>query len=199
MILKKRPEALSFLAIVIALASIGYAAGIVGYQVWTTDADYSFGLQVMLPRLGLIISGFMGACGAFATANKYNQQSKKLSTVYTQVSVVLLVIGTALLAYGLWNWRTGYQLIYSTLGPAFVGNGMFILIHRLNLVTSKVATVTIAACLLIPAFVVASIGRPSPFDAWQFVVVLNGGTSLFILMAALGGSFVMNSLMKQLT
>ncbi|HBR0573399.1 hypothetical protein ACK6TQ_02290 [Escherichia coli] len=199
MILKNRPEALSFLAIVIALASIGYAACIVGYQVWTTDADYSFGLQVMLPRLGLIISGFMGACGAFASANKYNQQSKKLGTVYTQVSLILLAIGTALLVYGLWNWRTNYQLIYSTLGPAFVGNGMFILMHRLNWATSKIATVVITAGLLISAFVVASIGRPSPFDVWQFVVVLNGGTGLFILMAALGGSFVMNGLMKQLT
>lgn len=53
MVFKNRPEVLSLLAIVLALASIGYAKGIVGYQVWTTDEGYSFGFQVMLPELYL--------------------------------------------------------------------------------------------------------------------------------------------------
>lgn len=53
MVFKNRPEVLSVLAVVLALASIGYAKGIVGYQVWTTDEGYSFGLQVMFPELYL--------------------------------------------------------------------------------------------------------------------------------------------------
>ena len=197
MVLKNRPEVLSVLAVVLALASIGYAKGIVGYQVWTTDEGYSFGLQVMLPRIILIVSGFIGACGAFAIANKCSHSPDKLGTIYKLASTTMFIIGIGLLVYGFWNWKTDYQVIYSIFGPAFVGNGMFIFMHRLKWLKSKTVTTFFAAVLLIPAFVVASIGRPSPFDVWQFVVVLNGGTGLFILMAALSGSFVMNSMIYQ--
>lgn len=194
---KNRPEVLSLLAAVLAIASIGYVKGIVGYSVWTTDTGYSFGLQVMLPRIGLIISGFIGACGAFSVANKCSQSPDDLSAVYNLASVVMFIIGTGLLIYGLWNWRTDYQLIYSIFGPAFVGNGMFIFIHKLKWLKNKTVTTIIAAIILFPAFAVASIGRPSPFDVMQFIDVLNGGTGLFILMAALSGSFVMNSWLRQ--
>lgn len=197
MVLKNRPEALSLLAAVLALASIGYARGIVGYQVWTTDADYNFMLQIILPRVGLIISGFIGACVAFSVANKCSQSSDKLSTVYKLASVVMFIIGTGLLIYGFWNWRTNYQLVYSVFGPAFVGNGMFIFIHKLKWLKNRMVTATIAAVLMILAFVLASIGKPSPVDVWQFIVVLNGGTGLFILMSSLSGGFVMNSLLRQ--
>ena len=197
MVLKNRPEALSLLAAVLALAFIGYAKGIVGYEVWTTDAGYSFGLQVLLPRIGLIISGFIGACGAFTIANKCSQSEDELSAVYKLASVMMFIIGAGLLIYGFWNWKTDYQIIYSIFGPAFVGNGMFIFIHTLKWLKNKVASMSVAAILLILAFAVASIGRPSPFDVWQFVVVLNGGTGLFILMATMSGSFVMNCLLHQ--
>ncbi|HIC2037001.1 TPA: hypothetical protein ACW0SX_002701 [Enterobacter soli] len=197
MVLKYRPEALSLLAAVLALAFIGYAKGIVGYEVWTTDTGYSFGLQVFLPRIGLIISGFIGACGAFTIANKCSQSEDELSAVYKLASIMMFIIGTGLLIYGFWNWKTNYQIIYSIFGPAFVGNGMFIFIHKLKWLKNKNATMYFAAILLILAFAVASIGRPSPFDVWQFAVVLNGGTGLFILMAALSGSFVMNCLLHQ--
>lgn len=80
MVFKNRPEVLSVLAVVLALASIGYAKGIVGYQVWTTDEGYSFGLQVMFPRIILILSGFIGACGAFAIANKLSNSPDKLNS-----------------------------------------------------------------------------------------------------------------------
>ncbi|GJL43637.1 TPA: hypothetical protein NK762_004623 [Enterobacter chengduensis] len=197
MVFKNRPEVLSVLAVVLALASIGYAKGIVGYQVWTTDEGYSFGLQVMFPRIILILSGFIGACGAFAIANKLSNSPDKLGTGYKLASTTIFIIGIGLLVYGFWNWKTDYQVIYSIFGPAFVGNGMFIFMHRFKWLKSKTVTTSFAAVLLIPAFVVASIGRPSPFDVWQFVVVLNGGTGLFILMAALSGSFAMNSLLRQ--
>ncbi|EMN1549542.1 TPA: hypothetical protein QHO63_002513 [Klebsiella variicola] len=197
MVLKNRPETLSLLAAVLALAFIGYAKGIVGYEVWTTDTGYSFGLQVLLPRIGLIISGFIGACGAFTIANKCSQPEDELSAVYKLASIMMFIIGAGLLIYGFWNWKTDYQIIYSIFGPAFVGNGMFIFIHKLKWLKNKIATMSFAAILLILAFAVASIGRPSPFDVWQFVVVLNGGTGLFILMAALSGSFVMNCLLHQ--
>ncbi|HAG8568241.1 TPA: hypothetical protein HG528_004379 [Escherichia coli] len=197
MISKKHPEALLLLSIVIALASISYAKGIVGGYVWTADANYNFALQIMLPRIGLIISGFMGACGAFSIANKCSQSPDELSTVYNLASVAMFIIGTGLLIYGFWNWVTSYQIIYSVFGPAFVGNGMFIFIHSLKWLKKKVVTATISAVLLIPAFAVASVGKPSPFDVYQFIDVLNGGTGLFILMAALSGSFVMNSLSRQ--
>lgn len=197
MILKNRPETLSLLAAVLALAFIGYAKGIVGYEVWTTDTGDSFGLQVLLPRIGLIISGFIGACGAFTIANKCSQPEDELSAVYKLASIMMFIIGAGLLIYGFWNWKTDYQIIYSIFGPAFVGNGMFIFIHKLKWLKNKIATMSFAAILLILAFAVASIGRPSPFDVWQFVVVLNGGTGLFILMAALSGSFVMNCLLHQ--
>ncbi|KYC28390.1 hypothetical protein [Citrobacter sp. AATXQ] len=197
MVLKNRPEALSLLAAVLALAFIGYAKGIVGYEVWTTDAGYSFGLQVLLPRIGLIISDFIGACGAFTIANKCSQSEDELSAVYKLASVMMFIIGAGLLIYGFWNWKTDYQIIYSIFGPAFVGNGMFIFIHKLKWLKNKVASMSFAAILLILAFAVASIGRPSPFDVWQFVVVLNGGTGLFILMATMSGSFVMNCLLHQ--
>ena len=196
MVFKNRPEVLSVLAVVLALASIGYAKGIVGYQVWTTDEGYSFGSQVLLPRIGLIISGFIGACGAFTIANKYSQSEDEFSAVYKLASIMMFIIGAGLLIYGFWYWRTDYQIIYSIFGPAFVGNGMFIFMHRFKWLKSKTVTTSVAAVLLIPAFVVASIGRPSPFDVWQFVVVLNGGIGLFILMAALSGSFAMNSLLR---
>lgn len=199
MVLKNRPEALSLLATVLALISIGYAKGIVGYEVWTTDTGYSFGLQVLLPRIGLIISGFIGAYGAFAIANKCCQSPDQLSTIYTLASVIMFIIGIGLLTYGLWNWKTDYQIIYSIFGPAFVGNGMFILIHKIKWLKNKLVTMSFSAILLILALVIASIGRPSPFDVWQFVVVLNGGTGLFILMAALSGCFVMNSRLRKLT
>ncbi|BDD49314.1 MULTISPECIES: hypothetical protein [Enterobacteriaceae] len=197
MVLKNRPEALSLLAAVLALASIGYAKGIVGYQVWTTDAGYSFGLQVLLPRIGLVISGFIGACAAFSIASKYSQPPDQLSTVYKLASIMMFIIGVGLLIYGFWDWRTDYQLIYSIFGPAFIGNGMFIFIHKLKWLKNKAVTTTIAAVLMILAFVLASIGKPSPFDVWQFIVVLNGGTGLFILMAALSGSFVVNGMLRQ--
>lgn len=197
MVFKNRPEVLSLLAVVLALASIGYAKGIVGYQVWTTDEGYSFGFQVMLPRVILILSGFISACGAFVIANKYNQSPDKLGTIYKLASTTIFIIGIGLLVYGFWNWKTDYQVIYSIFGPAFVGNGMFIFMYKHKWLKSKTVATTLAAVLLISAFAVASIGRPSPFDVWQFVVVLNGGTGLFILMAALSGSFVMNSLLQQ--
>ncbi|KHS44231.1 hypothetical protein [Hafnia paralvei] len=197
MVFKNRPEVLSLLAIVLALASIGYAKGIVGYQVWTTDEGYSFGFQVMLPRIILILSGFIGACGAFAIANKCSQSPGKLGAVYKLASTTMFIIGIGLFVYGFWNWKTDYQVIYSIFGPAFVGNGMFIFMHKHKWLKSKTVATSLAAVLLISAFAVASIGRPSPFDVWQFVVVLNGGTGLFILMAALSGSFVMNSLLQQ--
>ncbi|MGQ4696445.1 hypothetical protein [Enterobacter asburiae] len=197
MVLKNRPEILSLLAAVLALAFIGYAKGIVGYEVWTTDTGYSFGLQVLLPCIGLIISGFIGACGAFTIANKCSQPEDELSAVYKLASIMMFIIGAGLLIYGFWNWKTDYQIIYSIFGPAFVGNGMFIFIHKLKWLKNKIATMSFAAILLILAFAVASIGRPSPFDVWQFVVVLNGGTGLFILVAALSGSFVMNCLLHQ--
>lgn len=199
MTLKNRPEVLSLLAAVLALASIGYGKGIVGYQVWTTDVGYSFGLQVMLPRIGLVISGFIGACAAFSIASKYSQPPDQLSTVYKMASIMMFFIGTALLVCGFWNWETNYQLIYSTFGPVFVGHGMFTFVHKLKWLKNKAVALSFAAVLLILAFVIASIGRPSPFDVWQFVVVLNGGTGLFILMAALSGSFVMNSRLRKLT
>ncbi|HBC5127840.1 hypothetical protein [Citrobacter sp. RHBSTW-00944] len=197
MVLKNRPEVLSILAVVLALASIGYAKGIVGYQVWTTDVGYSFGSQVLLPRIGLIISGFIGACGAFTIANKCSQSEDEFSAVYKLASIMMFIIGAGMLLYGFWNWKTDYQIIYSIFGPAFVGNGMFIFIHKLKWLKNKIATMSFAVILLILAFAVASIGRPSPFDVWQFVVVLNGGTGLFILMATLSGSFVMNCLLHQ--
>ena len=197
MIFKNHPETLSLLAAMLALASIGYAQGIVGYQVRTIDADYNFMLQVILSRIGLIVSGFIEACGAFSVANKCSQSSDKLSAVYKLASVVIFIIGAGLLIYGFWNWRTNYQLVYSIFGPAFVGNGMFIFMHKLKWLKNKVATTIIAAVLMILAFVLASIGKPSPFDVWQFIVVLNGGTGLFILIAALSGSFVMNSLLRR--
>lgn len=197
MTLKNRPEVLSLLAAVLALASIGYSKGIVGYQVWTTDVGYSFGLQVMLPRIGLVISGFIGACGAFTIANKCSQSEDELSTVYKLASIMMFIIGVGLLIYGFWNWKTDYQIIYSIFGPAFVGNGMFIFIHKLKWLKNKMIARSFAAALLILAFTVASIGRPSPFDVWQFVVVLNGGTGLFILMAALSGSMIMNNLLHK--
>lgn len=199
MILKNRPEALLLLAVALALASIGYARGIVGFSVWTTDADYSFGLQVMLPRVGLMISGFMGACGAFAVANKCSQSKDELSAIYKLASIVMFIIGAGLLIYGIWNWKTDYQLLYSIFGPAFVGNGMFIFTHSSKWLKNKAVTSAITAIWLIPAFAIASIGRPSPFDPMQFLDVLNGGTGLFILMAAVSGSFVMNSLIKHPT
>jgi hypothetical protein len=194
MVLKNRPEALSLLAVVLALASIGYAKGIVGYAVWTTDADYSFALQVILPRIGLIVSGFIGACAAFAIGNKCSQPSD-LTALYEAASAMMFIIGTGLLIYGFWDWRTEYQLIYSIFGPAFVGNGMFVFINEMKWLKKKAIAMSSAVMLLIPAFVIVSIGRPSPFDVWQNVVVLNGGTGLFILMAALSGSFVMNHLL----
>lgn len=197
MVLKNRPEVLSILAVVLALASIGYAKGIVGYQVWTTDVGYSFGSQVLLPRIGLIISGFIGACGAFTIANKCSQSEDEFSAVYKLASIMMFIIGAGMLLYGFWNWKTDYQIIYSIFGPAFLGNGMFIFIHKLKWLKNKIATMSFAVILLILAFAVASIGRPSPFDVWQFVVVLNGGTGLFILMATLSGSFVMNCLLHQ--
>lgn len=197
MVFKNRPEVLSVLAVVLALASIGYAKGIVGYQVWTTDEGYSFGLQVMFPRIILILSGFIGACGAFAIANKCSHSPDKLGTIYKLTSTTMFIIGIGLLVYGFWNWKTDYQVIYSIFGPVFVGNGMFIFMRRLKWLKSKTVATSLAAVWLIPAFAVASIGRPSPFDVWQFVVVLNGGTGLFILMAALSGSFVMNSMIYQ--
>ena len=197
MLLKNRPEVLSILAVVLALASIGYAKGIVGYQVWTTDVGYSFGSQVLLPRIGLIISGFIGACGAFTIANKCSQSEDEFSAVYKLASIMMFIIGAGMLLYGFWNWKTDYQIIYSIFGPAFVGNGMFIFIHKLKWLKNKIATMSFAVILLILAFAVASIGRPSPFDVWQFVVVLNGGTGLFIWMATLSGSFVMNCLLHQ--
>lgn len=149
MVLKNRPEALSLLAAVLALASIGYAKGIVGYQVWTTDAGYSFGLQVLLPRIGLVISGFIGACAAFSIASQYIQPPDQLSTVYKLASIMMFIIGVGLLIYGFWDWRTNYQLIYSIFGPAFIGNGMFIFIHKLKWLKNKAVTATIAAVLMI--------------------------------------------------
>ena len=100
MVLENRPEVLSVLAVVLALASIGYAKGIVGYQVWTTDEGYSFGSQVLLPRIGLIISGFIGACGAFTIANKYSQSEDEFSAVYKLASIMMFIIGAGLLIYG---------------------------------------------------------------------------------------------------
>ncbi len=192
MILKNRPEVLLFLYVVITLASIGYVNGIVGIQVLATDADYNFALQVMLPRIGLIISGFLGAYSAFAIANKCSQSQDELSDVYNLASVMMFIIGMGLLIYGIWDWYIGYQLIYSIFGPVFIGNGMFIFIHDLKWLKNKAVAMSLAALLMILAFTIASIGRPSPFDVWQYVDVLNGGTGLFILMVALSGSFVMN-------
>lgn len=111
MVLKNSPETLSLLAAVLALAFIGYAKGIVGYEVWTTDTGYSFGLQVLLPRIGLIISGFIGACGAFTIANKCSQPEDELSAVYKLASIMMFIIGAGLLIYGFWNWKIDYQII----------------------------------------------------------------------------------------
>ena len=76
---------------------------------------------------------------------------------------------------------------------------MFIFTHSSKWLKNKAVTSAITAIWLIPAFAIASIGRPSPFDPMQFIDVLNGGTGLFILMAAVSGSFVMNSLIKHPT
>ena len=110
---------------------------------------------------------------------------------------MMFIIGVGLLIYGFWNWKTDYQIIYSIFGPAFVGNGMFIFIHKLKWLKNKMIARSFTTALLILAFTVASIGRPSPFDVWQFVVVLNGGTGLFILMAALSGCFMTNGLLRE--
>lgn len=196
MIFKHRPEILLFLAAVLALASFGYAKGIVGNQVWTTDPDYSFGLQVMLPRIGLIISSFISACGAFAIAEKYSQSPDNLIGNSKKASMIMFAIGLGLLISGYWRWETEYQLIYSIFGPALIGYGMYMFIHSLKWLKNKVAAVSISVIFLIPAFALASMGEPSPFDVWQFLMVLNGGSALFILMAALSGSFIMNERLR---
>lgn len=191
MTLWKRPEALSLLAIAIALMSVGYAKGIVGYEVWTTDADYNFPTQILMPRIGLIISSFIGACGALSIVSKYDNHSDMLG------SLIMFIVGVGILIYGFWEWHTEYQVIISVFGPPLIGAGMFMFIRNRKPLKNRIVSMTLAVIAIIPALALAAGGKPSAFDVWQFIVVLNGGTGLLILLAALSGSLVMNNLLHQ--
>lgn len=177
------------LAVIIAFMSWSYPNIIRPEGVWTNDNDYDFFLQVMLPRFGLVISGFIGACGAFAMASELTKNETYKE--FIDQSHILLIIGCGALIYGMWSWDRTYQMFYCILGGPFIGMGLFNLLKKIKIIKERSIAITISGLLLIATYPFISGGEPSPFDRYQGIPIINGGTGLMILLSALSGSIAM--------
>ncbi|MFV8913638.1 hypothetical protein [Serratia fonticola] len=192
-----RDDMVSYLKImvfsmVIMMAALSYPYYFRPDGIWTTDNDYNYLLQVMLPRLGVLISSFISGfgCCQIMMITKENVKSEIEGSDLIVFSTLSLLIGIGILLYASTNWSMWCIFVSGFIGGPFIGAGFLAVQRFIPLVKGRVVATIISISLLLISIPLISLGEPLPFDRYQGIFTINGGTPLTILLAALSGSVI---------
>lgn len=150
--------------------------------VWITDADFSFLLQVSLPRVGIIVSSILGGYAGVTLFKKSQDVELK------NFSIPLASIAIALLFGGLFmggDAFSAYVYMYTLICPALIGLGSAKLasIYPMKkglLVVGLVVILTIFSIILLI----------SGITSRDWIIIIDLGTGMRVLSASLIGALL---------
>lgn len=165
------------------LAIISIAVPISGLdRAWVSDIDYSFFLQIALPRLGIAVSSIIGGYGGVLFLRNSNDENLH------ELAVTMSVIAIALLIGGLFINNGLYVLMYSLVCPPLVGFGIMKLSERLPLIVKRRAMLSLMMVLLLPSVALVCVG----INSTDWVMIFDFGTGFRVLFGALIGGLAAN-------
>ncbi|MFS2221018.1 hypothetical protein [Pantoea sp. B65] len=176
-------RSIKMLALAACIAIVSLAIPFSGLnRAWISDVDYSFFLQVALPRLGIAVSSIIGGYAGVLFLS--HSQDKNLH----ELAVTMSVIDIALLIGGLFISDAPYVLMYSLVCPPLVGFGVMKLSERVSFIRKRAVMVSLIALLLLPSIALLSVGIQST----DWVMIFDFGTGFRVLFGALIGGLVAN-------
>jgi len=166
------------LAIAACLTIVSLAVPFSGLnRVWVSDVDYSFFLQVALPRLGIAVSSIIGGYAGVLFLGSSNDQSLH------DFAVTMSSIAVALLIGGMFISNGPYVLMYSLVCPPLVGFGLMKLSERLSFIRKRGVIFSVIALLLLPSIALLSVG----INSTDWVMVFDFGTGVRVVFGSLSG------------
>lgn len=151
-------------------------------MVWVTDADFSFLIQIALPRIGIVISSVIsGYAGVTLFQKSQDMELKSLSILLASLAVALLIGGMFIGG----STFSAYVYMYTMICPALIGLGSAKLasiypVKKGWLVVGLVVVLTIFSIILLI----------SGITSRDWIMIIDLSTGMRVLSASLIGALL---------